>query len=263
MRLGWFKGDQLVSIVNWVGTPLVIFYVYGMTIHPLFNGAGGWSNLHKVWMDWQTLNVGVLAFISSLIAFNISKHHANQQREREFIAAKSFLPEALSELVAYFKSSAIVLNEAWWKAKDDSSRKKGPLQSDTPQLPENYKEIFSRCISLAPPDVSVYLSYILMRLQVHNARITGLFEDFQPNSTMSVLPVNVISYIYSLGELQALANKIFDYARGIDDFRDEALNWEDFRNAYRSLNISIGQVDDLEPSTKLAVGRGSTHGWKT
>jgi hypothetical protein len=42
-----------------------------------------------VWYRWQTLNVRRLAFISSVIAFNIAKYNASKQRERQFIAASS------------------------------------------------------------------------------------------------------------------------------------------------------------------------------
>ncbi|OOF32803.1 hypothetical protein [Salinivibrio costicola] len=188
MRLGLIKADSLIRILNWVGTPAVGLYFFSMVIYPWFSGGGGWSNVQKVWMDWQALNVGILAFISSLVAFNISNHHANQQREREFLAARSFLPEALSELTSYFKQSANLLTEAWTRAKDDSDRCKTPLEAPVPKLPENYKEIFSRCIALAEPEVAGYLSYVLMRLQVHHARVVDLNESFQPESNMLIYP---------------------------------------------------------------------------
>lgn len=262
MRLGLIKADSLIRILNWVGTPAVGLYFFSMVIYPWFSGGGGWSNVQKVWMDWQALNVGILAFISSLVAFNISNHHANQQREREFLAARSFLPEALSELTSYFKQSANLLTEAWTRAKDDSDRCKTPLEAPVPKLPENYKEIFSRCIALAEPEVAGYLSYVLMRLQVHHARVVDLNESFQPESNMLIIKENIRSYLYRLGELQALVGRLFNYSRGIEKFDDSPLSWDDFKNAYGNLDLWIEEIDDLKGFTKRAIVRGDNHGWK-
>lgn len=56
------------------------------------------KQVQSIWHHWQALNVGMLAFMSSLVTFYISKFNANNQRERNFVAARAFLPEALSEL---------------------------------------------------------------------------------------------------------------------------------------------------------------------
>lgn len=212
-------------------------------------------------MDWQTLNVGVLAFISSMVAFNISKFHAHQQRQREFIAARSFLPEALSELSSYFKENVSLLLEAWARAKDETDDCKTPLQNVLPSLPDNYREIFSRCISLAEPEVAQYLSFILMRLQVQHARVKALNDSFNPNSTMLVLPQNIITYLYGLAELQALVGKIFNFSRGLKDFSDDRLSWDDFRSAYFNLGILFENYDDLEDFTKRAINRSKGEGY--
>ena len=255
MRLGWVQGDRLIAPLNWIGTPLVAVYLFSMIFYPWLAGRFSWGHVHAVWMEWQTLNVGVLAFISSMVAFNISKYHANEQRGREFIAARSFLPEALSELVSYFRSSAALLSEAWSRARDDTDECKTPLQQELPIPPGNYREVFSRCISLAEPEVANYLSYILMRLQVHDARLRDLAGSFDPQSTTLVLSANIKVHLYRLAELQALVGKIFDYARGIEEFDDAALTWEDFRNAYGTLNLWVDDYDDLEGFTKRALSR--------
>lgn len=257
MRLGWIKGERLIEVLNWLGTLLIPLYFYSMIIHPWIIGGWDWSYVHQVWMDWQTLNVGVLAFISSMVAFNISKYNSNQQRQREFVAARSFLPEALSDLTLYLRSSAELLLEAWNRARDPLDRCKSPLNRELPQLPLNYRDIFSRCISLAEPEVAQYLSSILIRLQVHNSRINDLAKDFQPESITMVLTDGIKSYIYSLAQLYALVGRIFGYARGTDEFDDSALTWDDFANAYRNLDIWVDQVDDLEGFTKRVIERGS------
>lgn len=258
MRLGWLKGDRIIDLLNWIGTPLVVFYTYSMIIYPWIQGRGDWGHVHQVWMDWQTLNVGVLAFISSMVAFNISKYHENQQRHREFIAARSFLPEALSDLSSYFKLSAELLGEAWCRVVNEPDRCNDPLEHEVPILPNNYREIFGRCISLGDPEVSQFLSYMLMRLQVHHSRMTDLDKSFQANSSRMVMSTNIKSYLYRLAELQALVDRVIDFSRGLEEFSGSPLTWEEFKNAYGSLNIWIGEFEDLEGFTKRAIERGSS-----
>ena len=93
-----------IRIINWIGALILGIYLYSMVIFPLFEGNFSWKYLQSVWHSWQGLNVGILAFVSSVIALNISRYNANKQRERNFIAARAFLPEAFSELTKYFNS---------------------------------------------------------------------------------------------------------------------------------------------------------------
>ena len=261
MHLRRIKWDKIIDLLNWLGIPLICLYFFSMFVYPWIDGGGSWSHVHSVWMDWQTINVGVLAFVSSMVAFNISKYHTKQQREREFIAARSFLPEALSELVRYFKSSAILLTEAWKRTKDEADQCNTPLSRDVPELPTNYREIFSRCISLAEPNVAKYLSYILMQLQVHHARMENMYDAFQPNSSMRELSVNIKSYLFRLAELQALINRIFDYSRGLEDFNNAPLTWDEFKTAYVNLEIRVHEFEDLEDFTKRAIDREKNRGY--
>ncbi len=227
-----------------------------MPIYPWISGEGVWAHVHKVWADWQSLNVGVLAFLSSVIAFNISRFNANKQREREFIAARAFLPEALSELIQYFKQSALVLIEAWEWAETPEGRSGTPLAAVFPELPEGYKETFSRCIEAAEADVGDYLAYILMRLQVHHARLGTLRDSSEPGSRTILVRENIKSYLYRLGELQALINKLFGFARGLEPFDGSDLVWEDFRNAYANLDVWTSDIGDLVGFTERALARG-------
>lgn len=255
-HIGIAKPDTLVSILNWVGVPLIGIYLICMFLYPWIFGHGNWGHVQGVWHSWQSLNVGMLAFLSSVIAFNISRFNANKQRERNFIAARAFLPDALSELTEYFKSSSSLLTEAWQKVRKKST--KTPLQTQVPNLPEGYKEIFSRCIEFAEPDVGEHLAYILMRLQVHRSRINDLSNSFKEDSTVMVLPQNIITYLYRLSELQALINKIFGFARGLEAFDGSDLVWEDYRNAYANLDIWTDEFDDLVGFTQRAIERNNT-----
>jgi len=247
-RIGLLKPDRLVDLLNWIGLPVFVLYLFGMVIFPLFDGKGDWGYVQNVWSRWQGLNVGMLAFISSITAFNISRYNANRQRERDFLAAKAFLPDALSELIDYFESSALIFIQGL------KSNRENLVTAEPPILPANYKEVFGNCIRYADPDVGDYLARLLVKLQVHNSRLKNFITYFNAERN------NLISYLYRLGELQALVNKLFGFARSEEDFDSGPLEWEDFRNAYKNLKIPIADIyidDDmnLEAFTKRAISR--------
>jgi hypothetical protein len=109
-RSGILKPDTLVNLLNFVGLPAAILYAFCMLVWPWISGCGDWGYVQGVWDRWQSLNVGMLALVSSITAFNISRYNAAKQRQRDLLAPKAFLPAALSELVSYFKASANIFN---------------------------------------------------------------------------------------------------------------------------------------------------------
>src|SRR5690606_36500482 len=90
------------------------------------------------------------------------------QRERDFIAAKAFLPGALSDLCDYTEACIPPLEDAWKRDKEIGART--PLLNQIPELPKTYKDIFKNCIALAPKEVGDHLSKILEKLQIQNSR---------------------------------------------------------------------------------------------
>lgn len=246
--------DRLFAILNWFGLPTLLIYGLCMIAWPLFAGQGDWGYVQNVWDRWQSLNVGVLAFVSSITAFNISKYNANKQREREFLASKAFLPAALSELVTYFKESALVFKTGWnWNSEDNPKFK-------MPRLPAEYKEVFGNCIRHADPDVGDYLSRILVWLQIHDARLRDYVGESDGQSHFQSRRLNLVSYFYRLGELQALVSNLFEFARNMGKFEGRDLNWDDFRNAYGNLDIwvddiHIDETNNLEGFTKRRIAR--------
>lgn len=257
-HIGIVKAETLASILNWVGIPLIGVYLIGMIIAPWIVAGGNWDHVQSVWDRWQSLNMGVLAFISSVVALNISRFNENKQRERNFIAARAFLPEALSELTAYFKLSGLLLKEAWLRVDNKGNVDKLPLQKQKPILPAGYKETFSRCIGFAEPDVAEYLAYMLMRLQVHHSRMNELTTCFSEDSTMIMVSQNIISYLYCLAELQALTNRMFGFARGLEEFDSSDFTWENYKDAFGNLDIWVEDYDDLAGFTKRAIDRNAS-----
>jgi hypothetical protein len=242
------------TIVTFATLPLFA-YVYFMFLNPFING--DWNSVLKVWSAWQSFNVGVLAFVSSLIAFYISRYNAEQQRKREFVAAKAFLPESLSELCSYFKKSAVLYIEAYKKALDEKNDSKTNLISTLPNLPKEYKSVFSKCIRTAKPDVGEHLAYILTRLQVHHARLESEHSEFNPDSIMAKNSNEIMVNIYCLGELQALVNRTYPFARDTGKLIFSSLTQDEFFTAYCNLDIETEKIDGLAAFTIKACDKGN------
>jgi hypothetical protein len=254
------KADARVSYLTWIGIPSFLLYATCMLFYPAFsNGWDGWNweYIQKVWDRWQTLNAGALAFLASVIALNISKYHENKQREWRFIAAKAFLPSALSELIGYFKLSARLLVEAYQGVQPNSPSNHSPLTVGVPKLPVSYVETFRQCIEQAEPEVGEYLANILVDLQIHHSRMTELHETLNTSGRTLLFKSNLMSYIYCLGKLYALVGKVFPFARGQAVFDTSALVWEDYRNAYSLLDLEIEDIEGLAEFTNRAIERAS------
>lgn len=237
MKIVFFKADTYVKLMNYAGIPLVIIYIGFMFVKPWFYG--NWSYVHGVWHTWQSLNVGVLAFVSSLIAFNISRYNAEQQRKRDYLASKAFLPRSLSELCSFMSMSSKVYVNALPKSKTK--------KTSTPTEPLAELEVFKECIRYARPDVGSYLAVILMKLQIHNARMLSAANQSRINLTYGQ------DCLYGACEIQVLINYLFDYARGGREYVEPTFKWEDFSTAYRNMGVRFEDIGRLEEITKQRI----------
>ena len=256
-HLSVLKPDKPVNWYIWLGVAAVLCSIF-MIVVPLFNGGGDWGYVQDFWGRWQTLTAGMLALVSSFIAFNISSYNADKQRERadkqrerDFLASKAFLPAALSELVSYFKDSASVLIKGW-ESTDESKP-----EFIIPDLPQGYKEVFVHCIRHAEPPVGDYLSQILVSLQIHDSRLRDYIKRASGKNDFNPEKGTLIGYFYGLGELHALVSNLFEFARNRGEFNSRPLNWEDFNNAYVNLDVRINKISseiyDLEAYTKRYI----------
>ena len=245
----------IIIVANWVGVPLIFVYVISMFAIPAYQAQCDWAQIQNVWDRWASLNVGMLAFISSLIAFNISRHNADQQRKREFIAARSFLPESLSELTDYCRASMAVFAKAWPRVNDPSDTCDTPLDSSIPELPGGYRNVFRECIKLADPPVADHLSRILTLLQIHHSRMESLFEGFRSKSTV-VTPHTIMSHFFDISQVHALINKVFNFARGLEPLDTKDLVWDDYYTPFFVNKIMIEQYDGLQGFIEEAINRG-------
>ncbi|WP_287831478.1 hypothetical protein [Idiomarina sp.] len=162
--------------------------------------------------------------------------------------------------MSYFRKSAKYFDKAWHQASSTTNNDKN-FNSKPPELPDLYRETFSRNISLAEPEVAAFLAYTLVRLQVHHSRITSLQADWKLLINSGIPEKNIMSYLYCLGELQCLIARLFEFARG-GEFINEPLTWSEFESAYFNLDIDFDEIEDLEGFTKRALERGKGQGWK-
>lgn len=230
---------RLESIFRWgkyFAGALFFLYLASMVVWPLASSDGDWTYVQQVWDRWQALNVGVLALLSSVVVFYATRYSAEKQRQREFMASKAFLPASLSELTRYFKVSAKVLTACW------DEYPKAPVGLHAPTLPTGYEKIFGDCIRHADPRVGEYLSRILRWLQVHDARTKSFVATYDEGSGEMTVPESIITYLYRLAQLQAWVNKLFPFARSLQEFDDTPLVWPDYANAYGNLDVWPEQI---------------------
>ena len=72
---------------------------------------------------------------------------------------------------------------------------------------------------------------------------------------MLITTHNIESYLLGLAELKALINKIYGFARGLEEFDGSKLVLEDYRNAYGNLNIYPEEFGGLKEFTERCVQR--------
>ncbi|AOE49709.1 hypothetical protein [Kangiella sediminilitoris] len=243
MQLGihtsYYSKTMFNKHLNKILFTLATIYIFSMGIWPLLASKGSWDYTLGVWHHWQGFNVGVLALLTSLMAFKITRYREDVQRKRDFIAESSLLPHVLSDLCEYLDDSAELLIEAYQKVREyGRANCNEPLEHQVPELDEVYKEVFRDCIRFAEPDVAKYLADIIVRLQVHHSRMVHLSDEFRPDRRMVNRAENIESYISCLIDIRALVNHIFEFARGEERFYFESISDEMKRNARSNLGIS-------------------------
>lgn len=229
---------------------LAIIYIFSMGIWPLLVSKGSLDYILDVWHRWQGFNVGVLALLTSLMAFKITKYREEEQRKRNFNASKAFLPHELDKLADYFEKCSEALVSAHAMAGTDTNSIK---TTQCPEKPNSYKEVFANCIRYSDPEIAQHLSYIIGELQVHNSRLVSLLKS--PEGINSAGKANIITYIRCLAELYLLICDLFPLARNESAYQKVKHNWSDYKSAYRGLKINYKSIEDLERHTKAILER--------
>tara|TARA_R110001583_G_scaffold10328_1_gene47623 strand:- start:104 stop:907 length:804 start_codon:yes stop_codon:yes gene_type:complete len=198
-----------------------ITYFCAMFLVPWCAGGYRWDSLQSVLREWQTFNSAMIALGASIIGLYAARRHAakqeelaNDQRHREFVAARAFLTESLSDLHFYNERLEVQYRLVYDALDEDDPLKRTTALSQfvLPQIPSSYKETFRACIRFAEPDFAEYLTEILNDFQIINSRARALCQD-----VLSAKPIvkqeNIVAELCDIVHVQALCNRLYDFGR--------------------------------------------------
>ncbi|WP_338456465.1 hypothetical protein [uncultured Alteromonas sp.] len=213
-----------------------------------------WVYLQEVWSRWQSLNVGVLALISSVLVFKATKHHSEQERQRRFKAARAMLPDALSELTTYLKHAAKSLDQLWDDFEYSAVSSDSEFEIIYPKLPVKARETIKECISQANDDVGDYLARILANLQVFDTRLSEMCEECKGKARKSPHGQEVKVAMILAAKSHALVSNIFEFSRGITKFSAIELELHHYMSSYALLELEVGTgLDKYSDLTAMTV----------
>ncbi|MFM4938190.1 hypothetical protein [Aeromonas enteropelogenes] len=231
-----------------ISIPFILIYIFSMIIAPWFIYSFSWKDVHQVWLDWQTLNTGVLALISSLIAFYSVKHQQLRSEEKEFQAAKALLPDSLSELCDYTEKAGEVLKYALEMISQDLHRNCNGLGIDIPSKPTSHINIISTIIKNSDDKYAESFTIFIQKMQVFHARLCNLNNSFSSDSRTVILDINILSDLILLAELHAFISHYFDFAR--DNNFDEISSFisrERIDGSLLALGVFVENYPKLKP----------------
>lgn len=226
----FFEHERKIIVLLGV---LGAIYILSMFLVPWFRG--GFSHVHDVWMDWQGLNVGVLAFTSSYIIFLAATYHEEAKRERSLSASRAMLPHALSEITHYLMSCMGFLR---WLATERLTESSGKANDFNIELPDFYREVFRDCIESADQATGEYLSGIINRLQIHNSRLRTISKNPPIEIQESVELKKIKSHMCDVAEIYAMVANLYPYARGQGNYDNEWLTKDEIVCAFRAMSVS-------------------------
>jgi hypothetical protein len=220
---------------------LVAIYGFAMFIYPWINYSYSWSEINKLWLDWQTLNASVIAILASAIVYKSTKYQTETQIKLALMAYKSLLGHKLADLCVVLSASFKILN--------DILTNTDPLNTKTIINDEQCFEVLD--LVNANKDFSIVvdciknsnyiddankLSEFLNEMQVYNSRLNEVLKHVESRK-IKYNPDYILSCIYSAAILQLKINCLFDYARNKNEHIDFLLTSESIKTAYRNLGL--------------------------
>ncbi|MGY4025495.1 hypothetical protein ACW5WQ_05980 [Aeromonas rivuli] len=182
----------------------------------------------------------MIALLASIIALAAAMYSEHQKRERDLLAAKALLPEALTQLIYFCKHSAGLLEDAYIKRNEPNSE---PyllyINGDIYQIPEWVSSAFQGCIVAAEKPDAIYMADILAELQIIRARLVSIHDDSNKDMELLVMPDELISHIRQLGCFVAKVTALFPYARDGKPILKEVISNE-------MVNNGLSQIDAVE-----------------
>lgn len=224
------------NLIKWVAKlgfgVAFIAYITSMIVYPLY--VGGWGNLQSTLYTWQSLNVGILAFSSTVILFYVSTISSRDKELQNLKACRAMLVLALSNLSEFLEQSVDLLLKM--NQHGDGRYYIGNMElkdfKDFPILESYNLDLIKECIKFAKKDDAAHLASLLTFFQIFKARYKFFF------STVSFHDYDYkITKVYrDAGELKAVIDATFGYARLWRD-NIETVDRDLIVTAHKNLNI--------------------------
>ncbi|MGY4013166.1 hypothetical protein [Aeromonas molluscorum] len=233
------------KIVKFIFIMIFLIYFIAMFICPFIDTEFDFLLVQKIWSNWQSFNAGMLALLASIIALATTMYQSEKQRQRDLIAAKVFLSESLNELHDYYISCAALLH---FLAKKDKFIEPFPQPDLTklPLMPTKYRDGFSTCIKLSPPETVDALSHIVLWLPIHEHRLKNSLANYQPSNLNKIQHLDVMNGILHLGVLMSITLKLYSFCRTKDEHVNVQVGLDEMYQALNTLNIETDNVNGLK-----------------
>lgn len=145
------------SITKTIAVVAGVVYFFCMILWPVWNYRD-WVEIQAIWDRWQALNVGILAFSASVLAWYAAYYRSRRNDEKDYQAAKVFLIFVAGELCREFEKSAGHLKErlesSTWEA----------TSTDGLAFPQRLNSYFERYIKYAEPKSAQYIIDLIKEL---------------------------------------------------------------------------------------------------
>jgi hypothetical protein len=258
--LEWFeKNPKRWGGIKWCSAVIALLYFTSMFIYPWTQG--GWGYVETIWRDWQSLNMGMLAFMAALFGLARNQEIAHNERERDkkekdderkqqLRAALANLPQALSDLIEYGREALQFLEKVWPYIDTPEGKMRKVIDEHykeltPPELMESHVQVFKDCMEFGGSNLYRILSKILRHLQINNTRIRKLIAEISPGSTKTVTTINILSLFYRVTEAQVMIDRLFGYARERENLNISGLVYDEFRTALILAEVEVDEFPEL------------------
>ncbi|GEM_PF-2977343 len=168
----------------------IIVYIYLMIVpFPFLHYNFEWDKVYKFYVEWQTLTSAIIALCASFIALhtmqiseNNRRDNENEQRERNFIAARAFLPHAFDDLTDYCDEcldkylNSITDVQDYVNHNERSNENNNQVDMVPVLFPESAYKTIKECILYADSAFGEHLIKLVGKLQIQNSRIHSHFN---------------------------------------------------------------------------------------
>jgi len=215
--------------------------------------ADRWYVLQRIWLEWQGLNVGVMALAAAVAAYIISQHQLLDSRlarqdeiERKRLATSAVLPTVLDAFCDYASDLISVVARAEHEVELQRSGKSfEPTLIETPVLSPEILVLLRDAIEYSERDVALSFKRLISFQQVCSARFRSKIDSInQDNLSSSIRSFD--SILANAAALFAVAEIFFAYARDEGKLVSETVGVNDIWGVLNRNNIERERRPDLE-----------------